>query len=129
MTDKEIVQALECCLVDGCDICPCSGEASCVRAMADNALALINEQQVVIGHLTMDNRVLKEKRINLFERLEIVSKARADAIKEFAEKLKAKCMTAPVSFYENFYKVERVLLEYEIDEILEEMVGADDGRT
>lgn len=65
MTDKEIIKALECCNADyiACKDCPFNGKPFCERHIIKNAFELVKRQQ-------------KE-----------IENARAEAIKEFAERL------------------------------------------
>ncbi|MBR5874832.1 MAG: hypothetical protein IKY90_08900 [Oscillospiraceae bacterium] len=118
MTDKEIIQALECCLVDGCDICSCREEADCVRAMAENALDLINGQQREIERLKILYNGLDEN----FKLT--VKKFYCLGIVEFAEKLKDR--TYPIGCFISAGDKFVIGIEY-IDELVKEMVGADNG--
>ena len=70
-------------------------------------------------------RVLKQKRVNIFERLEAYGKGKAAGVKEFAEKLKErKYQSSDWSHGEHPFVVE----ETDIDELLEEMVCADPAK-
>ena len=88
MTDNEIIKALEC--LTGfqklCKDCPYSGTDHypfCREHCAKDALALINRQQAEIEMLKGWERLLKAE-----SHAPIIKKARAEAIKEFAERLK-----------------------------------------
>ena len=70
-----------------------------------------NRQQAEIERLQTENRILSQKRVNLFERLEIIEKAKAEAIKEFAERLKMANTSKLTWFNEDF------------DTLVKEMVG------
>ena len=111
MTDSEIVKALKCCGDDAskCLSCPLYSMkcAYCVKMLCNNALDLINRQRAEI------------------------EKAKSEAVREFAEKLKEHCneisnqewnkKTLPVSWadaYEGFID--------DIDRLVEEM-GCNDG--
>ena len=94
MEDKDIIKALEwCSQLRLCVDCPLrakgyfshSGNA-CRNALMKNALDLINRQKAQIEHLE-DN--IKFARGNAL--LGRVEKIRAEAIKEFAERLIGKC--------------------------------------
>lgn len=45
-------------------------------------------QKVEIERLKTENRILSQKRINFFERIEIITAAEASAVKEFADEFK-----------------------------------------
>lgn len=86
MNDNEIIKALECCTSKGgCLACPLYNPeytGTCVKSVFVNALDLINHQKTEIEGL--------QKRI-VFWRDDMdyhPEKERAEAIKEFAEKLK-----------------------------------------
>lgn len=51
MTDKEIIKALKCCVIDDCDVCP-NDFGNCYANLAGYALELINRQQEEIDTLT-----------------------------------------------------------------------------
>lgn len=77
MTDKEIMQALECCTSKSisCQKCPLLKKSKYERKLIHHSFDLINRQQAEI------------------------EKARAEAIKEFAEKLKEEIEQALESNY------------------------------
>lgn len=72
--------------------------------------------QAEVERLTTENLILSQKRINMFERLDIVNNARAEAIKEFAKRLKE--LIPHFNGETSLYCFERA-----IDHALEEMVG------
>ena len=91
MKDTEIIKALECCIgKSDCLSCPCEKGASieCLDDLHRYALDLINRRKAEIEQLKIENRILSQKRVSFPERLEVDRKARAEAIKEFAEKLR-----------------------------------------
>ena len=104
MTDNEIIKALECCkeakLQKDClDLkCPLSTEYGCnfeQEELRNKALDLINRQNEEIEKLSncvvMQEKLLKEneKRIeSVVENIIADEKLKAEAIKEFAERLK-----------------------------------------
>ena len=114
-TDDEIVKALECCskktLVDDfCDVCPNLGMGSkCMDNMLCDALDLINRQNAEIESLNERERIL----------IYHVAVEQERAIKEFAERLKAKAYEG-----QGFYSVFTVR---DIDNLVKEMTGADNG--
>lgn len=90
MTDKEIIKALECCNEppSQCDDCPLSGMVGCQAKTMESALDLINRQQAEIERLQKEN--------NQFADIgKMYSEIRAEAIKEFAERLKQKILVSP----------------------------------
>ena len=87
-TDAEIVKALECCNDCNCKQCPCYVEDinGCKEIPTDQILALINRQKTEIENL---------REIVFLDRSEAIEaerrKIKAEAIKEFAERLIDKC--------------------------------------
>ena len=84
MTDSEIVKALECCKNDGiiCGECPYKKVNGCMEKMSADALDLINRLQKELD-------IMSEEHLDILERLET---AKAEAYKEFAERLANKAM-------------------------------------
>lgn len=114
MTDSEIIKALECCTTKGksCKNCPAYvkvDRSNCKEAFR-GALDLINRQKAEIDCLQKE--LLKE--MYDFE-TEYDSKIKAEARKEFAERLKEKA--------EEDYYGDLILYTPDIDELLKEMVG------
>lgn len=92
MTDNEIIMRLEWAIADYEANVPADIKERLYR-MTDcgtmrKALDLINHQKAEIERLKAENRILSQKRINFFERIEIVTAAEVRAVKEFAETLK-----------------------------------------
>lgn len=112
MTDKEIIKALECCTksIDNgnCGDCPLL-EKECIRGLPKYALDLINRQQAEIEEL--------ERVISYLEGVceSTPDKVRAEAIKEFADRLKEKIGD---SHFQNYG-----LAILEIHDLVKEMVG------
>lgn len=81
MTDKEIIKALECCgsPYNRCLECPlCEMErVKCFTELTANALDLINRQKAEIKALIAGQETLQR----------YISTAKAEAVKEFAERL------------------------------------------
>ncbi len=89
MTDKEIIKASECCIkYDMCVICPCYSFCGGEYDLLQNTFDLINRQQAEIEDLKEDNFIKSQKRANIFEILNAHEKGRAEAIKEYKEKLR-----------------------------------------
>ena len=116
MTDKEIIKALECCgnvVTSTCKGCPyhITHNANCVKALMHDALDLINRQQAEIEEL---KKVVIDDYASEYD-----SKIRAEAIKEFAERLKEKYPWKGDYLYSTRRTVEN------IDNLVKEMVGDD----
>ena len=132
MTDNEIIKALECCceaeLNEDCKKlkCPffdyeldnCTNEGD-MDAMYRFALDLINRQKAEIKRLQYQVNRLKEydekRDIALHSRL--IATSRAEAVKEFAERLKTEKFTA------RFCGQKYDLIHSWIDNLVKEMVG------
>ncbi len=124
MTDNEIKKALECCAdhdnIDACDDCPCL-EGKCIST-TPYVLDLINRQQAEIERLqsawfkkeeTMQ-MIAKEKQ-QYFDELQT---ARAEAIKEFAERLDDSLCKNIGPSRKLYWKISA-----DIDNLVKEMVG------
>lgn len=76
MTDTEIINALECCKnpIPMCDDCPVGSGEMCFDFLKDYALDLINRQKAEIDRFADIGKMYSE--------------VRAEAIKDFAERLK-----------------------------------------
>lgn len=125
MTDNEIIKALECCANathKDCKNCPLFVVNGCVKTMSSNALDLINRQHAENINLKVHLEQLKSRYDNArteIERLkgisvspskdpmdfcgvlcdyaeELIDKAKAEAYKEFAERLKENAHTQPI---------------------------------
>lgn len=118
MTDNEILKALEHHQKRRCSECPlCDNETSCSATISTLALDLINRQQAEIERLEK----IRKADNNLITSLnKCYETAKAEAYKEFAEKLKEKC-------YEDFQETYEMLSPYvtddDIDNLLKEMEG------
>ena len=128
MTDNEIIKALEICSksTNGCshsnytcEDCYLNGQPMCSSVLFQDTLDLINRQKAEIERL--EERIIEVQRCDkeLIETLhkiheEKIEAAKAEAIKEFAERLKMQGVT----FLHN-----KVVLSNEIDNLVKEMVG------
>lgn len=123
LSDNEIIKVLEYCTTDGwCSNCP--HEKKCIEdEITQLALDLINRQKAEIEQLKIENRILSQKRISFPERLEIDRKARAEAVKEFAERLKEHKIDVDVSFGYGKEVYTEAVAVIEIDNLVKEMVG------
>ena len=106
-TDEEVIRALGCCndnISKGCDDCPFDGvgyeyDCSCVDKLNEATIDLINRQRAEIESLSQNNIstkypncVLCSKGVIFTKSLEdydkLIGDISADAVKEFAERLK-----------------------------------------
>ena len=123
MTESEIMKALECHKereIDTCSDCPYFNVDGCGYELSGYALDLINrknadiERLSVVAHLgnmrANDYRVMRDRAFKAEAEIEA---ARAEAIKEFAERVKAKAI-------QKFDWNEYVEVE-DIDQIAKEM--------
>lgn len=98
MTDKEIMQALECCNAEYnvCENCPFKNKVYCERHIIENAFDLINRQRAEIERLERANKILSKNADDAFQEglneaqdlyaKQVKNDVRAEAIREFAEK-------------------------------------------
>ena len=114
LTDEQIIKALECCDIEQKDCWQCSlqNKWDCHFILRKNTLDLINRQQAEIDKL--------ERTISHLEDVcnGIPDVVRAEAIKEFAERLKEKeyhPIRTPAGF--------KVVPTNDIDNLVKEMVG------
>ena len=126
MTDEKIIKAMKFCSDTNCLYCPLLDaplqEKECKSNLILNALDLINRQKAEIESLQNDLRIWK----NIAHReTSYVENARAEAIKEFAERLKEKRYLRPMSQAEYFGLCEEkwVVNVDVIDNLVKEMVG------
>ena len=124
LTDNELIKALECCLGgSGCIICPLKDSPTwCISKAMKGAFSLINRQQAEIERL-------KTNCLSMAQTIPNMAKAeRAEAIKEFAERLHCHCQglineewnkkvfpTSWADAYEEF--------DEDVDNLMQEMVG------
>ena len=125
MTDNEIIKALECCTQQaGCNGCPLlnsiqmkyRGGYACAEEMRKCALDLINRLQA-------ENERLNEKVDFVGDLKNIRKQIKAEAYKEFAERLKEKAYTySDITGYQS-----TVVDVNEIDGVYEEMVAREEA--
>ena len=150
MTDEQIMQGLKWCYqVEGsCGDCPYRPDdikkAKCHDRLGNDVIGLIERQRAeieaskellkVIGvelenvkNLIVQNNKSKLKIYDAYEQK--LKTARAEAIKEFAEKLKDEINQAIYTYYNHaaggYYLAENCIDE--IDNLVKEMVGADNA--
>lgn len=128
MNENQIMQALEICRTDTtCCTCPYYSmkAANCMAELTNDALSLIQKQREEINELTGKHhnecgqiaRYSDEN--NLFADIgKMYSEIKAEAIKEFAEKLKDVFVTVDGTF-------ECSEVEEHIDNLVEEMTGGE----
>ena len=113
MTDKDIVKALECCRDCCCKQCETEPDFQ-------DALNLINRQQETIETLRKcveQHHIIRKDGKSPLSLL--TAEIRAEAIKEFAEKVKGK------AFKHYFGGFAYEIKETDIDNLVKEMVGED----
>jgi hypothetical protein len=136
MTDNEIIKAMECCScnsVDDCDDCPRfdvddKTTVDCMCCLMREALDLINRQKAEIERLQKDINVVNNVIKNTFllkadKNNDPFAEIKAEAIKEFAERLKEKKFELNDQNEDIFYAVE----VSDIDNLVKEMVGDING--
>ena len=131
MTDNEIIKAFRCCYLneDECEDCPCFKDGHCtdvgdVFNIVKQILDLINHQKAEIDKLKYRvNRLKKydeERDIALHSRL--IATSRAEAVKEFFEKLKEIAHYDEIWTGEEEYVYKTIDFD-EVEDLVEEMVG------
>lgn len=108
MEDNDIIKALRCCADRYCKGCSEQGKANCRESIAALAWDLIYRQKAEIKML--------QKAYLMYEETSGLKKARAEAITEFEERLKAKAFL-PLGTW----CAERVITENDVDQIAKEM--------
>lgn len=115
MTDEEIMKGLECCNSkdNSCKTCPLwkMMSAKCVEILLKNALDLIKRQNEELEKLKTSPIIAV-----------LCPMWKAEAIKEFAEKLKERALLVEMADYEYAVLVE------DIDKLIEEMTGVDNDK-
>lgn len=141
MNDEEIIKALECCIEDeDCSHCPSIKEMPyCSNDIMVGAINLIKRQQVEIERLNSDNdekfnqwNMLTEKTKQHYADLYNEAKdiLKAEAVKEFAERLKNKIKTEcnPYGKPTFDYDTSIAIVRY-IDNLAKEMVDNEKGES
>ena len=119
MTDEKIIKAIKACVeIKDCSQCPYKNnnllDTSCFSKLFNEILVLINSQKAEIEKLKEKNESLDTLVLSYGD---YVTKARAEAIKEFAERLKAEKFK-----YSPFGELVYVK---DIDKLVKQMVGED----
>ena len=119
LTDTEIKKALECCVnttfISDCAKCKMFA-FDCKDKLIESALDLINRQKAEIERLEKVRKDEVEKLMSVIDRT--IAEAKAEAYKEFAERLKK---TFPK---DDFLRSTKRIAE-DIDNLLKELVGED----
>jgi ubiquitin C-terminal hydrolase len=124
-TDDEVIRALECCANGECDECPYQDNSPCKEYLNNAALDLINRQRAEIEILKKDNEYILMQ--HKFQRRpsgdcwnDVIEKAKSEAVKEFAERLKQNLDISVCG-----YSSEEVTFDVEltIDNLVKEMTG------
>lgn len=136
MTDEQIMQGLKWCYqVEGsCGDCPYRPDdikkAKCHDRLGNDVIELIERQKAEIKMLKTENERVKTNIYKMAIDKALAEKARAEAIKEFAEKLKEKIISETAygcdcsqhsGYYDYSLKIGDIP-EY-IDNLVKEMVG------
>lgn len=111
MTDEQIMRGFECCYTSKgyCHECPYSDIDLCVSTLNNDILDMMQRQKDENRWLTKRIEQQNEQIAELIANLEA---ARADAVKEFADKLKAR-------MFEDEYRVPD-LSRFDVEEVLSE---------
>ena len=124
MTDEDIIKALECCLEFKCKECPCWAEevdACCYGINEDVLLDLIKRQRAEIERLMHNIEAMAQTMPNM------AKAERAEAIKEFAERLKEESsFETDVSLGYGRPCYENAVPIIAIDNLVKEMVGEEE---
>lgn len=127
MTDEQITKALECCKIGECDDCPFYGvKEDCEVELPEDALDLINRQKVRIKELKERISYLEESidcsRKEYNRLLQKMQQLKSEAIKEFAERLRAKAEMYNSEDVEEGDLIDDLLTVGEIVEIIDNLV-------
>ena len=112
MTDNEIIKALDKCasIGESCEDCPFYDYTDCDKRLKEHFHDLINRQKAEIESLRYANKTVlkseKQKRIELYD------KAKSEAIKEFAERLK-NCFCVSKEYLDIMNIIDNLVKEYE----------------
>lgn len=132
MTDNEIIKALKCCAIKndckGCYFDTHEAEDICAREVVKNAFDLINRQQAENDMIKIENQSLRSAAISYKIHY---NKARAEAVREFAEKVKEIKVKYSLPLFglqtkdeiENYADDILIQIRDGIDNLVKEMVG------
>lgn len=121
MTESEIMKALRCCADRYCKGCDERGKPNCRESIASLAWNLIQDKKAENARL---GKAIQVQEIMLDNQDYAIKKARAEAIKEFAERVKeAGVKSVEVAFYGNGTEtIEFITLRTNlVDQIAKEM--------
>ena len=112
MTDNEIIKALELCVAGRCNNkCPYAGDDDCQEHNGNDILDLIDRQKAEIERLTINMNAFG---LGMKREKERADTAKAEAIKEFAERVK-------LDFYYEFDEIIPSIMADKIDNLAKEM--------
>ena len=118
MTDEKIIKALECCIKSGCSKCPLKRSFCSENVAMEYALDLINRQKAEVERLKSYKNLYEDLKAENLETIKAIKGCKAEAIKEFVERLKEKlkeeCSPRVYSFLEEL-----------IDNLVKEMTEED----
>ena len=117
MTDNEIIKALKCCSnAEPCENCPYQKQCD-ETDLAEITLDLINRKQAEIKELnTIRSRLIYDSGTLTKISDELYQKIKAEAVKEFAEKLK-------FVWFDNRYDSPDIDFDYFVDILVETLAG------
>lgn len=122
-TDEQIIEALKCCIAQenceevSCEICPYDKVYDCKEVMLKNVLDIFNRKNAENERLTA--KILVKDNINDYNTAQLkiareeLRTAKSEAIKDFAERLKAISDSRPL--YDELVYID------EIEEVVKEM--------
>ena len=89
MTTNEVIKGLECCKKGDCDGCPYKKYRTygCDGVLREDALKHLQQQKCEVEKLQVECLALKQKRLNLFERLDFIRNARREVALEISEEI------------------------------------------
>lgn len=128
MTDEQIVKALECCgkmneCKKECPLGDVGGVDKCIHTLMLDALELIKRQQAEIKRLKQEATELRLRK----EMYRVtVDEVRAEAIREFAERLKAGASRIQIGGKYEYKMVTSNYIDYLVKEMTEKE-GADNA--
>lgn len=137
MTNKEIIKAFKCCnlVTYSCEDCPFHKDEKCTANNIGNIektiADILDRQQAEIERLKEGCKKLVEKQNLYKENMQAtreyqIEQAKAEAIKEFAERLMEKSINTYRYDYQNDISIhEKYVTEKDIDNLVKEMVGED----
>lgn len=138
MTVEQIRAALQCCLTSDeygrRDCCKCSaecgifeGEEDCTTTILNSTINLINYQSAEIERLRSRDEEFLLKNYS-FDKYydEHIARAKSDAVKEFAERLKGKAHSHSCRYLGNTYAIQAIGIQ-DIDSLVKDMTEGNEN--